>query len=259
DAHALIAPVLEEPAAFERFERLAARAARPDLTRLLDAVAAPALPHVLDDELLTLGHGAGGRDFALSRLPDVAAVPWGELHDMPTALVTGSNGKTTTVRLLAACAEAHGWPAAYCCTDGVFLGGDAQVAGDYSGPLGARIVIRERRARCAIVETARGGVPARGHCVSHAHAALVTNVSPDHFGEYGIDDLDGLADVKLAVAGVLEPAGLLVLNGDDSRLVARAPQLARRFGRAPALAWFALDADAPLVVAHRERGGATCG
>ncbi|HWW31897.1 MAG TPA: Mur ligase family protein [Steroidobacteraceae bacterium] len=259
DPATLVAPVLEERAALERLTSLAAREARPDLMRLLDAAAAHSLPHVLDETLLTLGAGAGGRDYELAALPEAAAVPWSVLHDIPTAVVTGSNGKTTSVRLLAACTEAHGWTSAYCCTDGVFLGGAALASGDYSGPLGARLVIRERRARCAIVETARGGILRRGIALSHAHVALVTNVSPDHFGEYGIDDLDGLADVKLAVAGVLEPAGLLVLNGDDSRLVARAPQLARRFGRAPALAWFALDADAPLLVAHRERGGTTCG
>ena len=258
DAADSVAPVLEERAALERLASLAAREARPDLIRLLDAAAAHSLPHVLDDTLLTLGAGAGGRDYELAALPEAAAVPWSVLHDIPTAVVTGSNGKTTSVRLLAACTEAHGWPSAYCCTDGVFLGAAALASGDYSGPIGARLVIRERRARCAIVETARGGILRRGIALSHAHAALVTNVSPDHFGEYGIDDLDGLADVKLAVAGVLGPAGLLVLNGDDSRLVARAPLLARRFGRAPGLAWFALDADAPLLVAHRERGGATC-
>jgi UDP-N-acetylmuramyl tripeptide synthase len=255
----LIPPVLAEPAALERLARLARREARPDLMRLLEAAAARRLPHVLDETLLTLGAGSDGRDYDLTALPEVAAVPWNTLHDIPTAVVTGSNGKTTSVRLLAACGEAHGWPSAYCCTDGVFLGGASLASGDYSGPLGARLVIRERRARCAIVEAARGGILRRGIALSHAHAALVTNVSPDHFGEYGIDDLNGLADVKLAVAGVLQPAGLLVLNGDDPRLVARAPQLARRFGATPPLAWFALDADTPLLAAHRERGGATCG
>jgi cyanophycin synthetase len=259
DPASLVAPVLEERAALERLAALAAREARPDLIRLLDAAAAHALPSVLDETLLTLGAGAGGRDYELAALPEVTTVPWSALHDIPTAVVTGSNGKTTSVRLVAACGEAHGWPSAYCCTDGVFLGGTLLASGDYSGPLGARLVIRERRARCAIVETARGGILRRGIAVSHAHAALVTNVSPDHFGEYGIDDLDGLADVKLAVAGVLEPAGLLVLNGDDARLVARVPQLARRFGRVPELGWFALDADAPLLAAHREGRGATCG
>ena len=259
EGETVIAPVLEEQAALRRFTLLAGREARPDLMRLLAAAGARGLPHVLDDELLTLGAGEGGRDFALAALPAGAALPWGELHDIPTALVTGSNGKTTTVRLLAACAAAHGWPAAYCCTDGVFLGAEVLESGDYSGPLGARRVMRERRARCAIVETARGGILRRGIALSQAHVALVTNVSADHFGEYGIDDLAGLADVKLSIAGVLRPGGLLVLNADDRQLVAKAPQLAARFGRAPRLGWFALDAQAAALRAHRTAGGATCG
>jgi UDP-N-acetylmuramyl tripeptide synthase len=252
-------PVLEEQAALGRLRRIAAREARPDLMSLLEAADAHRLPHVLDEALLTLGAGACGRDFELTALPGAGAVPWGALRDIPTALVTGSNGKTTSVRLLAACAAAEGWPAAYCCTDGVFLGGELLVSGDYSGPLGARLVMRERRARCAVVETARGGILRRGIALSHAHVALVTNVSPDHFGEYGIDDLDGLADVKLSVAGVLRGEGLLVLNADDERLRAKAPDLARRFGRAPPIGWFALDADSAFLSAHRRRGGATCG
>lgn len=252
-------PVLEEAAALERLALLASREARPDLTRLLAGAAAHSLPYVLDETLLTLGAGARGRDFELASLPEAAAVPWSTLGDMPTAVVTGSNGKTTSVRLLAACAEAHGWASAYCCTDGVFLGATALAGGDYSGPLGARLVMREHRAHCAIVETARGGILRRGIALNRAHVALVTNVSPDHFGEYGIDDLDGLADVKLSVAGLLGPAGLLVLNADDERLVAKAPELARRFGRAPALAWFSLDDTRALLAAHRAGGGATCG
>ncbi|HVH85027.1 MAG TPA: Mur ligase family protein, partial [Steroidobacteraceae bacterium] len=259
DGSATVAPVLAEDAALERLALLAAREARPELIRLIAAADAHSLPYVLDETLLTLGAGAGGRDFELTALPQAAAVPWSDCSDIPTALVTGSNGKTTSVRLLAACAEAHGWQSAYCCTDGVFLGDTALASGDYSGPLGARRVMRERRARCAIVETARGGILRRGIALSHAHVALVTNVSPDHFGEYGIDDLDGLADVKLSVAGLLGPDGLLVLNADDERLVAKAPELARRFGRAPPLGWFALEADAALLTEHRARGGATCG
>jgi UDP-N-acetylmuramyl tripeptide synthase len=189
----------------------------------------------------------------------VPQVAWPELHDVPTAIVTGSNGKTTTVRLLAACTRAHGWPSAYCCTDGVYFEAQLQAGGDYSGPEGARRVIRERRAAAAIIETARGGILRRGLAITQAHVALVTNVSADHFGEYGIDDLAGLADVKLALAGVVTPAGLLVLNADDAQLMAKAPLLAQRFGRCPPLGWFALDADNPALRAHRVRGGATSG
>jgi len=214
----------------------------------------------VDDEMLTLGAGTGGEDFALTALPEVAEVSWQRLHDIPLALVTGSNGKTTTVRLIAACAEACGWrPAAYCCTDGVFLGAQALTSGDYSGPAGARRVVRERSARAAIIETARGGILRRGIAVARAQVALVTNVSADHFGEYGIDDLSGLADAKLSVAGALSEGGMLVLNADDAELVSRAPALALRFGVSPPLAWFALDADLPALCAHRSHGGATCG
>jgi cyanophycin synthetase len=254
-----IAPVLAEAAAMQRFARLAAREARPAVRALLDAATARGLPYVLDEELLTLGAGAGGRDWPLDALPPPAVVPWAALHDIPTAIVTGSNGKTTTVRLLAGCAQAHGWLPAYCCTDGVFLGAQPLLNGDYSGPVGARRVLREQTAHAAIVETARGGILRRGIAVSQAHAALVTNVSADHFGEYGIDDLGALADVKLSVAAVLPASGVLVLNADDPQLTAKAPHLAERFGAAPPLGWFALDYDLPALVRHRAAGGATCG
>ena len=122
-------------------------------------------------------------------------VAWDPVHDIPTALVTGSNGKTTTVRLLAACSRAHGWQVTYSSTDGVFFDGEAVATGDYSGPAGGRMAVRDRRAQAAILETARGGILRRGIAVSRAQVALVTNVSSDHFGEYGIFDLDGLADV----------------------------------------------------------------
>jgi UDP-N-acetylmuramyl tripeptide synthase len=255
----VLPPVLEEGAALARLAELASREARPALMALIGAARARALPHVFDDDTLTLGAGSGGGDFPLAALPPPAAVPWGELHDVPTAIVTGSNGKTTTVRLLAACALAHGWPSAFCCTDGVFFEGSARASGDYSGPEGARRVIRERGARAAIIETARGGILRRGLAISQARVAVVTNVSADHFGEYGVDDLAGLAEVKLTVAGVLSADGLLVLNADDAQLVAKSHTLAQRFGRAPPLGWFALDADHPRLRAHRSGGGSTCG
>ncbi len=258
DPAAVIPPVLEEAAALARFARLAAREARPALMALLRAAGQRRLAHVLDEQILTLGTGAGGQDFPLGALPAADAVPWAQRRDVPTALVTGSNGKTTTVRLLAACARAHGWPSAYCCTDGVFFEGEALASGDYSGPEGARRVLRERRAQAAIVETARGGILRRGLAVSSAHTAIVTNVSADHFGEYGIDDLAGLADVKLTVAGVLVPDGLLVLNADDAQLSSRADGLERRFGRALRVGWFSLSDDNRQLAAHRRRGGSTC-
>ncbi len=252
-------PVIDESAAFARFALLAARESQPKLGALLDAAAARGLPHVLDESQLTLGAGVGGCSFALAALPDAENVRWEELRAIPTALVTGSNGKTTTVRLLAACARAHGWRAGYNCTDGVFLDGESLALGDYSGPAGARMVLREPRTEAAVIETARGGILRRGIAVPQADAAVVTNISADHFGEYGIDDLAGLADVKLAVAASVVPAGLLVLNADDAQLRSQAGTLARRFGRCPPLGWFALDADQAMLSEQRIRGASTCG
>jgi cyanophycin synthetase len=252
-------PVIEEAAALVRFDRLAAIEANPALRALLDAAAARGLPHVLDEEQLTLGAGMGGRSFPLTALPGVAEVPWSGLRDIPTVIVTGSNGKTTTVRLIAACARAHGWHAGYNCTDGVFLDDEPLALGDYSGPAGTRMVMRERRAEAAILETARGGILRRGIAIARAAAAVVTNVSADHFGEYGIHDLPGLADVKLAVASVVMAKGLLILNADDSQLREQANGLVRRFGACPPLGWFALDWDHATLRANRSRSVATCG
>ena len=121
------------------------------------------------------------------------------------------------------------------------------------------MVMREPRTEAAILETARGGILRRGIAVPHADTAVITNVSSDHFGEYGIHDLAGLADVKLAVAAAVVPAGLLVLNADDAQLRAQAARLAQRFGRCPPLGWFALDADQATLREHRLRGASTCG
>jgi UDP-N-acetylmuramyl tripeptide synthase len=255
----VVPPVLTEAAALARLARLAAREARPALAPLVAAADARRLPYLLDDELLTLGAGARAASFALDALPDLGAVPWDRLGDVPAALVTGSNGKTTTVRLLAACARAHGWRAGFNCTDGVFVDGEALARGDYSGPAGTRLVLRDARVEAAALETARGGILRRGIAVSRARVAIVTNVSSDHFGEYGIDDLDGLADVKLTVAAVVADDGLLLLNADDALLTAKAAGLAARFGRRLPLGWFALDADRPALAAHRAAGGATAG
>jgi UDP-N-acetylmuramyl tripeptide synthase len=113
--------------------------------------------------------------------------------------------------------------------------------------------LRHADAEAAILETARGGILRRGLAVDRVQAAIVTNVSADHFGEYGIDDLAGLADTKLVVARGLAADGILVLNADDAMLAQRAALLSCR------IAWFSLDADQPLLRAHRDHAGATCG
>ena len=252
-------PVLDERPALERLARLAAAERRPVLRELAEAAQLHGLPWLLDDDELSLGAGAGSRCYALGELPATAGVPWAELHDIPTALVTGSNGKTTTVRLIAACLRAQGRPVGYSCTDGLFLDDEWLERGDYSGPVGARTVLRDLRVEAAVLETARGGILRRGLAVMRADVAVVTNVSADHFGEYGIHDLDALADVKLTVGSVVPEQGLLVLNADDATLRAKAGGLAQRCGRELPIGWFARDADDAFLGAQRAAGGATCG
>ncbi len=232
---------------------LADAEARPALLALRDAAAARGLPFLPDDDAISIGGGVGSHVWPIDALPSVDAIDWTALHAIPTALITGSNGKTTTVRLIAAMTRAHGWHTAHSCTDGVFFDGTALESGDFSGPMGARTAMRQPQAQAAILEAARGGMLRRGLALDHAQVAVVTNISPDHFGEYGIHDLDDLATVKLTVARAIREDGLLVLNADD-------PILVRQSAAAHCpLGWFSLDADTPLLVAHRAAGGVTCG
>lgn len=243
----------DEDSAQRTLALLAAGERRPDLIGLIDAASAHRLRTLVDDDEMSIGGGAGSRVWPSDTLPDAASVDWNSLHDIPTALVTGSNGKTTTVRLLAAMLRTHGLSTAWSCTDGLFADGEKLQGGDYSGPAGARAVLRHPKAQAAVLESARGGLLRRGLALDRADVAIVTNISVDHFGEYGIHDLDGLADAKLIVARAVPPPAWLVLNADDETLWRRAPHSRTYLG------WFALAHDAPRLVAHRAAGGATCG
>ncbi len=243
----------DEDAAMRTLCAFAAAERRPGLLALVDAARQRHLPVLVDDEHLSVGAGDGAVCWPITAVPSPDTLEWGALHAVPVALVTGSNGKTTTVRLLAAMARAHGWHTGHSCTDGVFVDDRLIDGGDYSGPAGARAVLREPGVQAAILETARGGLLRRGLAVEHAQVAVVTNISDDHFGEYGIHDLAGLAAVKLTVARAIGASGMLVLNADDEVLVAQSVQLACPIG------WFAMDNALPRLRAAREHGGATCG
>ncbi|TAA12371.1 Mur ligase [Pseudoxanthomonas winnipegensis] len=239
--------------AMRTLQASAAAEAQPTLLALQRKARARALPFLLDEDELTLGSGSGARSWFVDELPDPAQVPWPRLHRIPTALVTGSNGKTTTTRLLAALCQAHAGDTAYCCTDGVFFQGQALDSGDFSGPSGAREALRQGQARAAVLETARGGLLRHGLAVEQADVAVVTNVAHDHFGEFGVHDLHMLAQVKLSVARAVGVGAHLVLNADDAFLRTQSTALS-----CP-LAWFALDFDQPLLRLHRALGKPTCG
>jgi UDP-N-acetylmuramyl tripeptide synthase len=223
----------------------------PRLRALRDAARARGVTFLADDELASVGSGTGVRVWPRSDLPAPADVAWDEVHDIPVVLISGSNGKTTSARLIAAIAEASGLTAALTSTDGVHVGGIPLVEGDYAGPMGARLALRDPRADIAVLETARGGILRRGLAVERADVTLITNIAADHLDDFGVHDLATLAAAKLVTARVVRPTGRVVLNADD-------PGLARYALAVAPASWFALDRATPLLAIGLTAGGDGC-
>src|SRR4051794_26465160 len=139
---------------------------------------------------------------------------------IPVVAVTGTNGKTTTSRMVAHIARTGGKVVGWSNTDGIYLDGELVEAGDYSGPSGAGTVLRLPGVELAVTETARGGILLKGIGVTRNDVSVVTNVSADHLGLQGIDTLDQLAEVKAVVPRITRRRGWAVLNGDDPRVFA---------------------------------------
>ncbi|HEV2855280.1 MAG TPA: Mur ligase family protein [Thermoanaerobaculia bacterium] len=229
-----------DPAVFEQaVERLRAEIAReanPALIALRVAAAARGVSFLFDHRRASVGLGTGSLTWPVDELPNPQEIDWTAVHDIPVLLVTGTNGKTTTVRLLASMITAAGRAVGVTSTDRVEVDGEVVERGDFSGPGGARRLLRDRRVEAAVLETARGGLLRRGLAVSRASAALVTNIAADHLGEFGIYDLLSLAAVKLVIARAVGPEGRVVLNADDPVLVEAAG------GITAPITWFSLDA-----------------
>ena len=168
---------------------------------------------------------------------------------IPVVSVTGTNGKTTTTRLLAHIGMTAALVTAWSSTDGVFAQGELVAPGDYSGPAGGALVLATPGVQLGILETARGGLLRKGMGVSACDVAVVTNVSADHLGLEGIDTVDQLAEVKAIVTKITKPAGWVVLNGDDPRVWAMRVGIKAR-------PWvFSLDPDSPALRESFDLGG----
>ena len=168
---------------------------------------------------------------------------------IPIIAVTGTNGKTTTVRLIAQLARAAGHTVAYTTTDGVYRDDELVEAGDYSGFSGAAKALGQPGIDMAVLETARGGILLRGMGTDHNDVAVVTNVTEDHLDQYGIRTLDQLAEVKASITRITRPQGWDVLNADDPRVLA----MRRLASGRPWL--FSLDADHPAIRTTLAEGG----
>ena len=129
--------------------------------------------------------------------------------------ITGTNGKTTTTRLLAHIAQHAGTRVGWSSSTGVYINGEAVLEGDYSGPSGARRVLLDPNVELGILETARGGLLLRGLAYESNDVGVFLNISADHLSLQGVDTVESLADVKSVVIQVTRPDGLVVLNADD--------------------------------------------
>lgn len=205
----------------------------PDLTAIreeLDAERLPALTmlqqealrrgvtFLWDDDFVSLGLGTGSQTWPRAETPSPDQVDWARFRDIPVAVVTGTNGKSTTVRLLCAMCEAWGRTYGNTSTDWVRVNTEVLDTGDYSGPGGARTAVRDPRVEVALLETARGGLLRRGAGLERADVAAVLNVAEDHMGQYGILSVEDLIEAKLIVRRLVARGGILVLNADDPGL-----------------------------------------
>lgn len=214
---------------------------------------AEALGHAVAGVLDALPAGDVARAVAAAAAL-VRAAPPGEgpalrRPSVPVVAVTGTNGKTTTARMVARMGRCAGLVVGWSSTDGVYVDGELVEPGDYSGPSGAARVLDDPRVQLAVTETARGGILLRGLGVSHNDVSVVTNVSADHLGLQGVDTVDQLAEVKAVVTRVTRPEGWVVLNGDDPRT------FAMRLGARSRVCVFSRDADSPALRTVLSEGG----
>ncbi|MCP4878823.1 MAG: Mur ligase [Gammaproteobacteria bacterium] len=223
------------------------------LIELQAAAADHGVDCLIDDEVVSLGHGIGVVSYPVDQIPSPTQVNWGSIHDVPVALITGTNGKSTSVRLLDGIARAAGQQSGVTSTDFVRVGDEVLDQGDYSGPGGARLLLRDPRLEVAFLEVARGGILRRGLPLCHAQAALVTNVASDHLGQYGVNTLAALTEAKFVVSKPLREDGVLVVNADDVGIVGYLADRPRQN-----LCWFSLEKANPKIQQQLDNRGLCC-
>jgi cyanophycin synthetase len=180
--------------------------------------------------------------------------PPGAMSRIPVISVTGTNGKTTTVRMIAHVLRQAGLRTGMSCTDGVFIGGKCVLEADAAGPRSAEMVLDDTTVEVAVLETARGGILRRGLGYDKADVAVITNISGDHLGDEGIDTKDDLIGVKALVADELRRGGNVVLNAEDHATAGIADRPAVR-RNAPVLRFFSVLPGNAVIDRHKRAGG----
>ncbi|UHQ22716.1 cyanophycin synthetase [Lysobacter sp. 5GHs7-4] len=170
---------------------------------------------------------------------------------VPIAAVTGTNGKTTTARMLAHIAKMAGYTPGLTTTDGVYIDGQRTVEGDMTGPVSARMVLSDPQIDLAVLETARGGLLRAGMGVSEVNVGAVINIQSDHLGLKGIDTLEQLAEVKRVVVEIAKDCA--VLNADDPNVLKMSA-----YTDAKVICYVTMNPAHALVREHIRAGGRAC-
>jgi cyanophycin synthetase len=177
--------------------------------------------------------------------------PPGAPSRVPIAAVTGTNGKTTTARILAHITKMGGFTPGLTTTDGVYIDGQRTVEGDMTGPVSARMVLSDPHIDIAVLETARGGLLRAGMGVRDVNVGAVLNIQSDHLGMKGIDTLDQLAEVKRIVIEVAQDCA--VLNADDPNVLKMSG-----YTEAKVICYVTMNPSHALVREHVRAGGRAC-
>jgi cyanophycin synthetase len=180
--------------------------------------------------------------------------PPGAPSRIPIVAVTGTNGKTTVVRMVGHILSQAGLAVGMATTDGVYCRGRLVYEADASGPRSAEMVLDDTSVEAAVLETARGGIIRGGLGYDRADVAVITNIAADHLGADGVEDLGQLIDVKALVAEEVGDGATIVLNADDPAVVALAERPRVRV-HAPVIRYFSMAGDSEVVRRHRQAGG----
>jgi len=175
--------------------------------------------------------------------------PPGTPSRIPIFAITGTNGKTTTTRLIAHILKGVGKRVGFTTTDGVYIQNHQIAKGDMTGPYSAQIVLRDPTVEVAVLETARGGILRAGMGFPHCDIGIVLNVTSDHLGLGDVNTLEDLARVKSVVVEAVQPEGYAILNADDA-LVAKMAEKVKCH-----VSYFSMNPGNPLVKEHIAQGG----
>lgn len=175
--------------------------------------------------------------------------PSGSQSRIPILAVTGTNGKTTTTRLLAHLYKQTGKTVGYTTTDGTYIGDFLVEKGDNTGPQSAELILKDPTVEVAVLETARGGILRSGLAFDYCDVGVVLNVSADHLGIGDIDTIDQMADLKSVLAEAVQPKGYAILNAEDPLVTRMAKRVKAQVG------YFSMNPDNPIVGDHLRQGG----